>query len=120
MPQMPKGIKNLTAHITIIQTEPMKKLWIAHSEISVEPGDLPSGSTLMFCNVITWAEEPEEAEKKIRAYLSTFNWILIDADKIELVDNNKDYGDEFNELLLQAAGNPNAIILSRFYSYRTS
>ena len=98
----------------------MKRLWIAHCEISVEPGDLPSGATVMFCNVIAWAEEPKEAEDKIRAYLATFNWSLIGTDKIELADDSKDYGDEFNELLVQAAGNPSAIILGRFYSYKAT
>jgi dimethylargininase len=68
----------------------------------------------MFCNVITWAEEPKEAEDKIRAYLSTFNWNLIGTDKIELADDCKDYGDEFNDLLAQAAGNPSAIIWAVF------
>lgn len=98
----------------------MKKLWIARSEIKVEPGDLPSGSTLMFCNVITWAEQPKEAEEKIRAYLATFKWNLIETNGIELADESKDYGDEFNDLLLQASGNPDAIVLGRFYSYKTS
>ena len=96
----------------------MKKLWIARTEIGVEPGDLPSGSTLMFCNVITWADEPKEAEDKIREYLATFKWNLIEAEKIELADREKDYGEDFNELLDQAAGNANAIILGKFHSYK--
>lgn len=96
----------------------MKKLWVALSEIGVEPGDLASGSTLMFCNVITWAERPQEVEAKIKDYLATFNWNLIDANKIELAHRDKDYGEEFNELLAQAEVNPNAIILGRFYSYK--
>jgi len=70
------------------------------------------------CNVITWAERPQEAEDKIRDYLATFNWNLIEADKIELADRDKDYGEEFNELLAQAEVNPNAIILRRFYTYK--
>jgi hypothetical protein len=50
--------------------------------------------------------------------LATFNWNLIEADKIELADRDKDYGEEFNELLAQAEVNPNAIILGRFYTYK--
>lgn len=96
----------------------MRHLWIVHSEISVEPGDLPSGATLMFCNVITWAEQPKEAEEKIRVYLATFKWTLIKADKIEVVDETNDYGAEFNDLIGQAEVNPNAIVLGRFYSYK--
>ena len=72
----------------------------------------------MFCNVITWAEEPNEAKQKLRAYLATFKWTLIEADRIEIADETNDYGEEFNELLAQAATNPNAIILGRFYSYK--
>jgi predicted P-loop ATPase len=72
----------------------------------------------MYCNIITWAEQPTDAEQKIKTYLATFNWRLIEADKIELADQDKDYGDEFNELLGQAAENPKAIILGRFYSYK--
>jgi hypothetical protein len=52
------------------------------------------------------------------AYLATFNWNLIEADKIELADRDKDYGEEFNELLARAEVNPNAIILRRFYTYK--
>lgn len=74
----------------------------------------------MFCNVITWAEEPTEAEEKIRTYLAKFNWNLLDADKIDLVDGDKDYGDELNELISKATTNANAIILSRFYSYKAT
>src|SRR5579871_4776912 len=98
----------------------MKQLWIAHSEISVEPGDLPSGSTLMFCNIVTWGDRPQEVEEKIKSYLATFNWTLIGVDRIELAKQDQDYGDEFNDLLVRAANNPEAIILGRFYSYKTS
>ncbi len=97
----------------------MQRLWIVRSEIAVEPGDLPSGSTLMFCNVITWAERPEDAEQKIRNYLATFHWNLLQVKKSELAEADRDYGEEFNELLAQAARNPDAIILGRFYSYKT-
>lgn len=96
----------------------MKKLRIVVCEIAVRPGDFSDGSTLMFCNVIIWAELPQEAEDKIRNYLATFDWSLIEAAKNEVADGNNDYGEEFNELLAQAEVNPNAIILGRFYTYK--
>ena len=96
----------------------MNKLWIANCEIRVEPGDLPSGSTLAFCNVVTWGEDPKEVKKKIKTDLARFNWDLIGSQRVEPADDNKDYGDELNELVIQAQGNPNAILLGRFFSYR--
>jgi hypothetical protein len=98
----------------------VKKLWIVHTEIIVEPGDLPSGNTKMFCNVITWADSPTEVEPKIREYIETFRWKLIGADKVDAVQKDFDYGDDINEMISRAEVNPNAIILGPFHSYRAT
>jgi len=96
----------------------MERLWIATCEISVEPGDLPSGLILAFSNIVTWGESSEEVRKKIQIDLDRFQWVLIGCERIELVDKRKDYGDELNDLIDQAEGNPNAILFGRFFSYK--
>jgi hypothetical protein len=96
----------------------MTKLWIANCEIRVEAGDLPSGSTLAFSNIVTWGDDPEQVTEKIKTDLARFNWHLIACQRVDPADDDKDYGDELNELVIQAQGNPNAILLGRFFSYR--
>ena len=98
----------------------MKTLWIALCEISVEPGDLPSGLTVAFSNAVTWGETPSEVQEKIRNYLSSFRWSLLDCQRIDPAKDGGAYGEELNDLIDQAAGNPDAILLGRFYSYRPS
>jgi hypothetical protein len=98
----------------------MRTLWIALCEISVKPGDLPSGSALAFSNVVTWGETPSEVQEKIRNYLSSFRWHLLECERIDPVKDDGDYGEELNDLIDRGAKNPNAILLGRFFSYRPS
>src|SRR5271169_349722 len=99
----------------------MKTLWIALCEIRVEPGDLPSGSNLAFSNIVTWGETRSEVQEKVRNYLSSFRWDLLDCQRIDPVKDDGDYGEELNDLIDQGAENPNAILLlGRFFSYRPS
>lgn len=96
----------------------MEKLWIAMCEITVEPGDLPSGKTLAFSNVVTWGESSEEVQEKIQSYLAQFKWGLIGCERVKPVEEGGDYGEELADLLRQAEGNTDAILLGRFFSYK--
>jgi hypothetical protein len=43
----------------------MQRLWVITAEILVEPGDLPSGETKGFANIVTWADSPKN--KSVRS-----------------------------------------------------
>jgi hypothetical protein len=98
----------------------MKTLWIAHCEIRFRPGYLQSGLTLGFSNVVTWGETRPEVQEKIRNYLSSFKWELLDCEKIDPVRDGGDYGEELNDLIDQGTENPNAILLGRIFTYKAT
>jgi len=96
----------------------MKRLWVAVCEIEVEPGDLPSGSTVAFSNVVTRGESPAEISTKISAYLRAFNWRLMSCESVRPIGGGRSYGDELNDLVERAELHPDPILLGRMYSYR--
>jgi len=96
----------------------MEKMWMLTSEVLVEPGDLPSGSTKGFVNVTTWAESPQTAEEKLSRYLDSFTWHLIPVKNAHPNDKNRDYGEEIEGMIERTRNNPTAIILGRFFSYK--
>jgi hypothetical protein len=96
----------------------MKTLWIGLCEIKVEPGDLPPGSTLAFSNIVTWGDTLSEVQEKVRNYLASFGWVLLDCQRIVPVKDDRDYGEELNDLIDKGTDDPNAILLGRFFSYR--
>jgi hypothetical protein len=57
------------------------RLWIATCEVRVEPGDLPSGLTLAFTNVVTWGDSQDEVLQKIRSDLAQYRWELMGWEK---------------------------------------
>ncbi len=90
------------------------------TEISVESGDFPSGDTLGFINVITWAVTPELACKKLSDYLATFNWHMVELDSVCRVEDLVECSDEMEDMIGRASTNPEAIILGTFHSYKTN
>jgi hypothetical protein len=98
----------------------MPVLWIVTCEISVEPGDLDTGNTLAFTNIVTWGEGPEDAAEKVRTCSAEYKWIVLGIERVEPVDHDKDYGESLNELIDQASGNPNALLYGTFYSYKVN
>ena len=93
-------------------------LWIATCEVSLKPGDIESGRTLAFTNIVTWGQDNEGALENIRAYFAEYRWTLIECETIKPVEDGKDYGDELNDLIERAAGNPNAVIYGTFHTYK--
>ena len=96
----------------------MESIWKVVAEILVEPGDLPSGSTKAFANIVTWADSASIAKEKIAGYLGSYKWQLLSAEDAQVVDEGHDYGDDINQMIEKAQGNPQAIILGRFLSYK--
>ncbi len=96
----------------------METIWMTTCEVLVEPGDLPSGSTKAFANITTWADSPDTAKVKIARYLESFKWHLISIEDAHPFDESRKYEDDVAEMIEKTKGNPNAIILGRFFSYK--
>lgn len=96
----------------------MNTIWLVTSEILVEPGDVPSGSTKGFMNITTWADSIETIKEKLSRYLETFKWHLVSIEKAHPIDESHDYGDEIERMLERTRSNPDAIILGTFHSYK--
>jgi hypothetical protein len=96
----------------------MQTIWIATSEILVEPGDLPSGSTKGFANVTTWADSADMLKDKLSRYLESFKWHLISLEDAHAIEEDHIYNDELSEMIERTRNNPDAIILGRFFSYK--
>ena len=87
-------------------------------EVLVEPGDLPSGSTKAFANITTWADSRDMARDRSSQYLESFRWHLISVEEAHPVDESRNYDEEASDMIERAKGNPDAIILGRFFSYK--
>ena len=99
----------------------MERMWKIRAEIEVEPGDLDlePGYTKGFMNVVTWASSNQSAKEKLATYLGTFKWALLDVEESGPIDlEDSESNSEINELVSKAEGNPDAIILGTFHSYR--
>lgn len=96
----------------------METIWMATCEVLVEPGDLPSGSTKAFANITTWADSIDTAKDKISRYLESFRWHLISVEDAHPVDESHAYDDEASDMIERTKGNPDAIILGHFFSYK--
>jgi hypothetical protein len=96
----------------------MEKLWVITAEILVEPGDLPSGNTKAFVNVVTWADSPSNAEEKLAQCLKSYRWHLVSIEDAHPFDDSRSYGDELLEIVDQARTNSHACIIGRAFSYK--
>ena len=98
----------------------MESIWITLAEISVEPGDLPSGATRAFAKITTWADSSKTVEEKLSRYLETYKWRLLSMQDAQPIDEEHDYGDEIQHMIERTRENPKAIILGRFFSYKVN
>jgi hypothetical protein len=96
----------------------MESIWLITCEILVEPGDLASGQTKAFANVVTWADSQDSVTSKIKRYLESFKWHLISFENAHPVDDGRAYSEEVWDLIDRARTNPQAIILGTFFSYK--
>ena len=99
----------------------MQQLWNVRAEITVEPQDFPSGDTVGFMNIITWANSSDSALIKIEAYFATFNWHVIGVEEAAPIRENFIYdNDEFAEMIERARINPDAIICGTFHTFNVN
>jgi hypothetical protein len=49
-----------------------QRLWVITAEILAEHGDLPSGETKGFANIVTWSDSPKTAQQKVSEVLKSY------------------------------------------------
>ena len=99
----------------------MQQLWNVRAEITVEPQDFPSGDTVGFINIITWADSADSKRIKIEAYFATFNWHIIEIQESAPIRENFIYdNNEFAEMIERARINCDAIICGNFHTFKVN
>lgn len=96
----------------------MEELWVITAEILVEPGDLSSGCTKAFVNVVTWADSPSTAQERLSRCLESYGWHLVGIEAAHPFDEARSYSDELVEIVEQARTNPQACIIGTAFSYK--
>ena len=96
----------------------MQELWVITAEIVVECGDLASGDTNAFVNVVTWADCASQAEQKLSECLESYRWHLVGIEAAHQFDEDSCYSDEVLDIVEQAKTNPQACIIGTAFSYK--
>ena len=97
----------------------MERIWKLVAEISVKPGDMPSGLTKGFMNVTTWADSAESAEAKLANYISQFKWHVLSIEDARPIAETEQFDDErMQDMVTRTRINPDAIILGTFHGYK--
>ena len=95
-----------------------RRLWIITAEILLQPGDLPSGQTKGFTNVVTWADSSTAAQQKVSEVLKTYEWEVLGVEAARPFDESGSYDDDLLDIVDQARTNPNACIYGTIFSYK--
>jgi hypothetical protein len=93
-------------------------LWIVTTEIVLRPGDLPSGETKAFVNVVTWADSSKMAEVKVSRCLESYGWHIISIEDSRPIDEGRVYEEDIADIIDQARVNPKAIIYGTMHTYK--
>jgi hypothetical protein len=94
-----------------------QRLWVITAEILVEPGDLPSGETKGFANIVTWADSPKTAQQKVSEVLKSYKWEVLGIEATRTFDESR-CDDDVLDIVDQARTNPNACIIGTVFSYK--
>ena len=95
-----------------------QQLWVITAEILVKPGDLASGDTKGFTNIVTWADSPKTAQQKVWEVLKSYGWEVLGIEAVRRFDDSRNYDDDILEIVDQARTNPDACIIGTVFSYR--
>ena len=99
----------------------MNELWKIFAEITVQPDDFPSGDTVGFMNIVTWADSAQTACKKIEAYFASFGSHIVEIEEATVLDIDFVYEDQsFHEMVQRAGVNPDAVLCGTFHSYKVN
>src|SRR4030095_2064966 len=96
----------------------MQRLWVITAEILVEPGDLPSGETKGFANIVTWADSPRTARQKVSEVLKSYKWEVLGIEATRQFGESRSYDDDVLDIDDQARTNPKAYIIGTSFSYK--
>jgi hypothetical protein len=97
----------------------MVQVWKLVAEVLVPLGDMPSGLTKGFMNVITWADSAETAREKLSNYIEKFQWRILSIEDARPVADDEEFDDEnMADMVTRTRTNPNAIILGTFHGYK--
>ena len=88
------------------------------AEVLVKEGDLASGDTYAFTNIVGWAYSPEDFHQRISDYFKRFDWYLLNLENVKLIDFDLSYSSKIQQLIDQAQSNPKALLLATFHSYK--
>lgn len=94
------------------------RLWIITAEILVKPGELASGDTKGFTNVVTWADSANAAEQKISDVLKSYGWEILGIEAVRPFDDSRSYDDNLLDIIDRARVNPDACIFGTVFSYK--
>jgi hypothetical protein len=95
-----------------------QRLWVITAEILVEPGDLPSGETKGFANIVTRADSPKTAQQKVSEVLKAYKWEVLGIEATRPFNGSRSYNDDVLDIVDQARTNPNACIIGTVFSYK--
>jgi hypothetical protein len=71
-------------------------------------------------NITTWADSQEMAEAKIQKCLESYGWHLISIENVQVVSEDRQCGEVQSDQIERTRGNPDAVILGTFHTYRTN
>ena len=95
-----------------------QQLWVVSAEILMKPGDLASGDTKGFTNVVTWAYSSQAAQQKVSEVLKSYGWEVLGFEAAGPFDDSRDYDDNLLDIVDQARANPNACIIGTVFTYK--
>ena len=95
-----------------------QRLWVITAEILVEPGDLSSGETKGFTNIVTWADSSKAAQQKVSKVLKSYKWEVLGVEATRPFDESKSYDEDILDIVDQARTNPDACIIGTVFSYK--
>jgi hypothetical protein len=96
----------------------IQQLWVVTAEILVKPGDLASGKTKGFTNIVTWADSPKTAQQKASEVLRSYGWEVLGIEADRRFDESRSYDDDILDIVDQARTNPKACIIGTVFSYK--
>jgi hypothetical protein len=92
--------------------------WITTAEVRVKPGDMPTSDVLGFMKIAMWAKSEAEFLNQIRARIAEYQWELLSYENAVIVDPDKDYGDELNDVIDPIRQDQSYIGFGTYYSYK--
>ena len=95
-----------------------QQLWVITAEILVKPGDLTSGDTKGFTNIVTWADSPRKAEQKVSEVLKSYGWEVLGIEAARRFDDSKNYTEDLLGIADRAKTNRNACIVGTVFTYK--